>query len=1692
MKRKKQLKQLIAALLAAALMLPMSAPARAAGSVREAGQTPTGRVEATVRLDYVQTWDELVARDLQAELLRGEVSLGKVSLTSGKTEGQTDCSFEASARNREGAPLDGGTALPGALDLSVTGLPEGEYTLRFTGEGYAEYSVPFKIQDYNQYIEVGTGGGTFALGDFNGDKTVDKADRDSLSEALGSQQKAHVDKYDLNGDGKIDIIDLAYVNRNANTAKGAPVILNTTCRTAQLEENLAPNELKAAGTVVKEGSFADIFRENAAVSFERAGEDKEPTEKDPIVIPVPLVSRIPLAVKDEPLKLQIATPSGSEGSGGTIRKGLVSVEYADGTFENISFDNSLPPGVHAISRTGEVDVITIDLGHRAAVKKITISVTKTEGGNYAVVESIRFLQDIVPENVSEPHREVKNLQATPGSELVKLKWDKLPNVSGYRVKYWQQGQESAVRQLNVSENSAQVTGLKNLETYYFTVTPTDGGWEGIECAPVEAIPQPASAPKAPDMVTVTALDGQLALSWKPAENATYYKVYYTNIKDAELSKYDQFGDRWEKPSVTVDGDGDGLINGTTYYFYVVAGNNVGESGPSRVYLGTPVATDYSAPAGIPKEGLLDNSKIADIELANPKNVDSGSYTKEAPFKIENVIDGDYKTHWTASNWNGDEHVIVTFNEPVDLSAAIWVPRLDGSYPTYLRAYSVRVWYANDPEDSKGTLLVPDPKKGGRDDEGGKGSDVHTWPNMSNYGTITIDRFGILPFGPCKNVKKISIAAEQRDYYTVSLSELMFMEYDPAHCLPDNIAALFADELRTQLADGVTLDQINKLKERLAAERNYYLNVKTLEDELALAQELLNGATSGVVLDGVQSRSNSADAKYKQSGSELQPLGVAAKAGQEITIYADGIPDGKSESVTVYATQFNAEANTWCAEMGTLTNGRNILTVPTIGSGSSPQRGGSLYLTYSGTAPEQIKLHVRRAVDIPVLELSDWYSLNESTIRARIGAYVDELTKYVSDQRFNDNNKATNCLNVTEISMPTVLLSIPAAAVLNANGLDRESKIENLYQNVLAWEDLMHICKTTQGIDNTYSKNDMESRQNIRYMQMFANAFMYAAGSHIGIGYGSCAAMVSGLPIDKLGENADENSLFGWGIAHEIGHNMDKLGRAEITNNIYSLMVQTYDGNKNTLRSRLEASGKYPDIFTKTAQGWPGASNDVFVQLGMYWQLHLAYDDDKPMDFYNRFFKAWKDDKYKSLNGKNLTDDERIALIASETAGKNLTEFFTRWGMILSQEVQTELASFGTESRAIWYLSDQSRRERLKNVSPASGTVDASTELVNEKTVRVTIQSGGVQGTLQGFEILRDGTPVAFVVPGANGTTVYDDVIGSGNHRAYEYQVAAYDVLGNQVGGAVKAGEVRVAYDQTVDPSAYELVRDGNTVTFRFTESTRVSGLKLSGDARPGNGAYTITVDASFTVGEGKNQTLKEKTVTARTGSFDAGNQAVDDKNSYLTYFQKPGAEQDDTRIWTYDAKAVTVTGIPKELADKDIQLISYAGDDVAFLEGGSVGRLDADYRYGDETDDVIKAGTLIIAGTYRGDPRFNIIKIMGRFAKTTAEDGVETVYEERPIDGYVLLFSDIPADKQVSDISDGLFIFVPDVQKEAELQEIAVCDGVNYLPSQMKAVLSRTDLPEDAGSQRETAETLWIMTPGGTDLPAITLKGGAK
>ena len=609
----------------------------------------------------------------------------------------------------------------------------------------------------------------------------------------------------------------------------------------------------------------------------------------------------------------------------------------------------------------------------------------------------------------------------------------------------------------------------------------------------------------------------------------------------------------------------------------------------------------------------------------------------------------------------------------------------------------------------------------------------------------------------------------------------------------------------------------------------------------------------------------------------------------------------------------------------------------------------------------------------------------------------------------------------------------------------------MYQNVLAWEDVLYVANQVQGIvpaagarTDTY-RYPMATRQNIRYMRMFAGAFMYAAGSHIGVGYGSTQALACGRPVSQTG-TGNTNSLFGWGIAHEIGHNMDKLGKAEITNNIYALAVQAWDGGSMIRDTRLTLSNIWPAIYEKTAQGRPGSAGNVFVQLGMYWQLHLAYDSAaKPLDFFNRFFTAWKAGKHSGY-----TYDERVALIASETAGRDLTQFFTRWGLILGDGAKAAMAKLPAETRALWYLNDGSYAYRLQNGRAFGGTISASAS-VSQNHATVTISGGN--DTVLGYEILRNGKPIGFTTGNA-----YVDDLGAANNLTYSYSVAAVDKLGNR-SAAVSAGEVRVAYDKTISPSLYTLSRNGAEVEITMNSgAVSVTGLKVGGGS------------------------LSGCTVSARLeGSGDWTPVALGPDNGGTAYFAKPGAPG-DSRIWTYDVAALRISGLP---AGASVELLDYPGDRIDFYEGASVGRLSQPLAY---DGGVVPAGTVVVVGTYRGDPVYNTLEIQARYnttAEAQEENGVTST--ERPMNGFALFYADIPADGAVSDTSDGFWVFVPDWEAEEALNAQTGVTASD--PTEFRAVLYRTDDPYSSASRRVTSETLWTSFPKTDTLPQLVLTG---
>jgi len=99
-----------------------------------------------------------------------------------------------------------------------------------------------------------------------------------------------------------------------------------------------------------------------------------------------------------------------------------------------------------------------------------------------------------------------------------------------------------------------------------------------------AIPQSPAAP-----VVITS-NGSITLQWTAVESATAYEIWMGTVNDsASSSKYG--ADVTASLSTTISG----LNNGTTYYFWLKAKNNLGTSGFSPVASGKPSAATVKPP-----------------------------------------------------------------------------------------------------------------------------------------------------------------------------------------------------------------------------------------------------------------------------------------------------------------------------------------------------------------------------------------------------------------------------------------------------------------------------------------------------------------------------------------------------------------------------------------------------------------------------------------------------------------------------------------------------------------------------------------------------------------------------------------------------------------------------------------------------------------------------------------------------------------------------------------------------------------------------------------------------------------------------------------------------------------------------------------------------------------------------------------
>ena len=174
----KSAQRLISGLLSLVLVCSLCLTALpATADAAPTGTALTGSIGLTIRFDLPQTAAGAAARNIRLQVSSGGQTT-VIPLPQGMDgENALDADISVSVKNTDDAVLINESRV-GYYEVVLSGLPAGgtQYDLALTGDGYKTFSRTVTLDSYSQHMIVGTGDGTFSLGDVNGDGVVDDGD----------------------------------------------------------------------------------------------------------------------------------------------------------------------------------------------------------------------------------------------------------------------------------------------------------------------------------------------------------------------------------------------------------------------------------------------------------------------------------------------------------------------------------------------------------------------------------------------------------------------------------------------------------------------------------------------------------------------------------------------------------------------------------------------------------------------------------------------------------------------------------------------------------------------------------------------------------------------------------------------------------------------------------------------------------------------------------------------------------------------------------------------------------------------------------------------------------------------------------------------------------------------------------------------------------------------------------------------------------------------------------------------------------------------------------------------------------------------------------------------------------------------------------------------------------------------------
>jgi len=1595
--------------------------------------------------------------------------------------------------------------------LTRFNVSAGTYTVTVKTDKFAWYQQEVtvqanqiqKLQVYSINIESEDNKkpGWLRPGDVTKDGIIDEKDKESLLSALRNEPENL--EFDLNGDKKVNLADLQAMVQGLDEQQVSYIEQLSLPKAAEATEN----------TLVEQGSVYNLLNKGESITLKTSSSSNISTE-NPVGLDFTLAETTSSTDNKVPkiAGLTIHSPAQADSQGN------ISSEITDGTVTVTSVDEqgneqeetfSLANGQQAqntsdtvkkrrvkagkaspkAGATVSVDAngsLLLDFGKQIAVKRVIIQVTGTKKNapllDIAKVEFVNNMEQRIP----APQLDIPTLDAPVSGNLqLSVSWNAQNNISGYELSVSgpvKKQTDIQTQIIPVSSNTYTISAINdfslvNFKTYTIKVRSVNGDWKSPWSEEVTGSPKPQKLPAPPDNVTLKGGYLSIQVSWKAMEDANGYMVYYKKSEDSEYQPVIEGFQPVKEGTGKLDDNYYTISNleaRVQYSVYVIGWNELGWGSSSIVAVGTP---NDAAPPKLPNYKLLNTSNgVGNVTAHITAAVMGGSYASmvASPLDTEKnsalgLVDDNYASYWCKADWDdgvaypgSNKGMTVTLDDNYDMNYLTFAA---ADQVAGVGLVTIEYWYS---------------------ENGAQSASQKVNARLIEKTDENNNPFYIVKFDKTITANKIRMCLG-RSYSNraeMRVGEIHFHKYDS---LEDDIMGLYVDEMHSTLREDVTEEVIQALQDRLeitdTQSGEKHPLYKELSLELKTAKEILtsNLEPAYVVENQITAQK---DGHLGFGGlNAWQPLGKVAYAGETLLVYVghNTKRTGDSSNLQLIVTQQHAESISVSRALN-LKVGRNEITVPALTSNDF-ERGGQLYIAYTGnSSSDQYAVRISGGSNIPVLNL---YGKTGTARTEAITAYVKKLESYVGSiqsehEKLHDNGHKnvnyaydqTNCiLNATDIMMETMMYSLPATQIFAGikNASDKTEKLDNALK---AMEDTMTLFYQHKGLSKeagtANGNNNMPSQHlNIRYMRMFAGAFMYAAGNHIGIGWGSCT--LASAPNNWNG--------LGWGIGHEIGHNINQgtYAVAEITNNYFAQLL-----TKEVRGTRFQ----YSNVYKKVTSGTVGRASNVFTQLALYWQLHLAFDNqedrhlfDNYEDQFNGLFFARVDTYSRNpdkapQSGLTLggNTNQNLMRLACAAANKNILPFFERWGMVPDEDTIAYAAKYGErETKALYYVNDDARDYRATHPNQTETiegkNVVTATAAAISNQVQVTITTDQDPNFILGYEIIRsmisngkkESQVIGFQPIDTADSTVFTDTISSINNRVMSYEVKAVDKL-LHYSNTADAGSVKI---QT------EGILDKTTWTVETTMTSKDDTL-ISGDEEDPDSGYhnensanveqkkVHSIDRIFDLDKTEQGTYhgtsdntavitidmhKIQEITALKYSGDAlptltieisedGQNWITAKENYTglaqngegtVWFDSVKEEEREHWIGTYDMRYLRLT-IPQsgEISIKEIDICAPSGDNLEFMTTQSdqpaVGKLTKDYQYGDQEKDIIPAGSLIFTGIYQGNPAYNVVVLYDTEGNMIgAKDG--------SVKAGQVIFAEVPEHGNLGNTSDGTWVY---------------------------------------------------------------------